>query len=223
MRSALLAWTVAAALILGSNVYAEPAATPVVEVDFTGPAVSPSHWTMILHQDGSGHFQSQWNMSSPAGLEEATAPDVDRGIQVSAEFAERVFQIAQRHNWFNQECESHLKVAFQGWKKLSYTGPQAQGTCTFNYSSDKEIEALGDALLAVSETLREGARLEMLLLHDRLGLDQEMEVLTQAARDGRAQQIGVIREVLERVAADEAVLDRVRKQARLLLAQTADK
>jgi hypothetical protein len=82
---------------------------------------------------------------------------------------------------------------------------------------------LGDALLAVSETLREGARLEMLLLHDRLGLDQEMEVLTQAARDGRAQQIGVIREVLERVAADEAVLDRVRKQARLLLAQTADK
>ena len=59
----------------------------------------------------------------------------------------------------------------------------------------------------------------MLLQHDPLGLDQEMEYLTQAAKDGRVQQVGAIREILERLADDQEVLDRVRKRARFLLKQ----
>ena len=146
-------------------------------------------------------------------------PGVDRDIQVSAAFAERVFGAAQRHNWFNESCESHLKVAFQGWKQFSYTGPQGSGSCTFNYSKDKEIQTLGDSLQAVAETILEGARLEMLLQHDRLGLDAEMEFLTEAVGDGRAQQVRAIQEILERLAQDDGVLERVRKQARALLAR----
>ena len=46
--------------------------------------------------------------------------------------------------------------------------------------------------MAVAETMMEGARLEMLLQHDRLGLDREMEFLTEAAKDGRMQQICAI-------------------------------
>ena len=96
-------------------------------------------------------------------------------MQVSAEFAERVFQTVRQHNLFNADCESHMKVAFQGWKKLSYSGPEGVGSCAFNYSKDKEIQALGDSLVSVAGTILEGARLEMLLQHDRLGLDSEME------------------------------------------------
>jgi hypothetical protein len=59
----------------------------------------------------------------------------------------------------------------------------------------------------------------VLLEHDRLGLDAEMEFLTEAAGDGRAQQIPVIRGILERLAQDETVLERVRKRARMLLAR----
>ena len=47
---------------------------------------------------------------------------------------------------------------------------------------------------AVAQTILEGARLEVLLQHDRLGLDQEMEFLTEALQDGRAQQICAIRD-----------------------------
>ena len=122
-------------------------------------------------------------------------PAVDRDIQVSAAFANRVFAAAQRHNWFNEACESHLKVAFQGWKTLSYTGPQGRGSCTFNYSKNKEIQNLGDSLEAVAETILEGARLELLLQHDRLGLDAEMEFLTEAVEDGRAQQVCAIQAI----------------------------
>jgi len=127
--------------------------------------------------------------------------------------------VAERSHWFDTACESHLKVAFQGWKKLSYTGPQGSGSCTFNYSKDKEIQATGDSLVAVAETILEGARLEMLLQHDRLGLDKETEYLVDAAQNGRAQQLCAIRDILTQLASDDAVMERVRKRARVLLAE----
>ncbi len=146
---------------------------------------------------------------------------MDRDFTVNAGFAAQVFAASGRHKRFNESCESHLKVAFQGWKTLTYTGPEGQGTCTFNYSKDKEIEELGQSMQGVAQTLLEGARLEMLLQHDRLGLDAEMEFLTDAAADGRAQQIGAIRGILERLAQDDEVLERVRRRAKSLLEHAA--
>ena len=215
------AWLALAALALAANGQTPAAADPVIQVDFSNPGLSPPQWTMTLRPDGTGHFRSQMGKPPDGGLREIDTPSVDRDFQVSAEFAERVFDAAQRHKWFNETCESHLKVAFQGWKTFTYTGPQGQGNCTFNYSKDKEIQTLGESMQAVAETILEGARLEMLLQHDRLGLDAEMEFLTDAAGDGRAQQLGAIREILERLASDDAVLDRVRKRARALLEHAA--
>jgi hypothetical protein len=193
------------------------AADRTVQVDYANPGLSPSQWTLTLHPDGAGHFRSQMGKAPVAEEHGIGTPAVDRDIQLSPDFARRVFDAAQRHNWFNEPCESHIKVAFQGWKTLSYTGPQGQGSCTFNYSRDKEIQALGESMEGVAQTILEGARIEVLLQHDRLGLDAEMEFLTDAAEDGRAQQIGAIRAILERLAQDDEVLDRVRKRARALL------
>jgi hypothetical protein len=191
---------------------------PVIRVDFSNPELNPGEWTLTLHPDGSGHFSSQ--MGAASGAEnEIEAPNVNRDVQLTPAFAGHVFDEAQHHNWFNEGCESHLKVAFQGWKTLAYQGPQGSGTCTFNFSKDKDIQALGDSLEAVAETILEGARLETLLEHDRLGLDKEMEFLVDAADNGRAQQICTIRGILVRLAEDDEVLERVRKRARLLLAQ----
>jgi len=58
----------------------------------------------------------------------------------------------------------------------------------------------------------------MLLEHDRLGLDQEMQAICERAKDGRMQQIFAIREILERLSNDGEVLDRVKKRAKELLA-----
>jgi len=197
------------------------ATDPVIQVDFSNPGLSPSQWTVTLHPDGTGHFRSHMGKAPDAQPVKIDTPGVDRDIQVSPSFAAQVFDQAQRHKWFNEPCESHLKVAFQGWKTFTYTGPQGQGSCTFNYSKDKDMEALGDTMNAVAQTMIEGARLELLLQHDRLGLDAEMEYLTEVAADGRAQQICAIREILERLAQDDEVLERVRKRARALLDHAA--
>jgi hypothetical protein len=212
-------WLALAALALAMHVHAASAADPVIQVDFSNPGLSPPQWTLILHTDGSGHFRSQMGKTPDSGLKQMETPGVDRDIRLSTQFARHVFDVAERHKWFNQPCDSHLQVAFEGWKTLTYTGPQAHGSCTFNYSRDREIEALGDSLVAVTETILEGARLELLLQHDRLGLDEEMEFLTEAVADGRAQQVCAIRDILERLAEDDQVLERVRKRARDLLAR----
>ena len=198
------------------------ATAPEFLIDFSHPGLSPSHWTLTLRPDGSGHFRSERGSVRGQGSQGIDAPDVDRDIQVSAEFAERVFETARRHKLSSSDCDSHLKVAFQGWKKLRLSGPDGEWDCEFNYSKDKEIQALADSLMAVAGTIVEGARMEVLLQHDRLGLDRETEYLVAAAGDGRVQQIGAIRGILEQLADDPAVMERVRKRAKVLLGKAGN-
>jgi hypothetical protein len=195
---------------------------PLFRVDFSNPGLTPSQWTLEFHPDGSGHFHSVRGNAVPQDFKVLEPPNINRDIQVSAKFAERAFQVAHRHKLFNSECESHLKVAFQGTKKLTYTGPEGEGSCEFNYSRDADIQSLGDSLIAVATTIIEGARLEALLQHDPLGLDQEIQNVQEAAGDGRAQQICSIRDILERLSEDPSVMERVRKRAKALLARASE-
>ncbi len=199
--------------------------SPQFQMEFSNTALSPSHWTLTLYPDGTGHFRSEKGNSGASALQSAQdsgeqiqAPDVDRDIKVSSKFADRVFQTAQQQGHFNPGCESHLKVAFQGLKKISYSGPEGVWSCEFNYSKDKEIQALGDSMLGVADTIMEGARLETLLKHDRLGLDSELEYLIEAAKNGRSLELRTISGILSRLAEDPDVMERVRKRARFLLA-----
>jgi hypothetical protein len=191
---------------------------PVIVIDYANPHLSPSHWRLTLHSDGSGQFVSEMGTvnDSPGKLR---TPDVSRDVQLTSTFTASVLETAKRHSWFNQDCESHLKVAYQGDKTLSYAGPDGRGSCTYNYSRDREIQTLGDNIGAVAETIIEGVRLEMLLQHDPLGLDKEIQNLVDAAQEGRAQQLCVIRPILERLASDDHVLELVRKRAKSLLAR----
>ena len=213
MKALFLAVALAA---FGTTAHGESGA--LFRVDFSNPGLTPAQWTLEFHPDGTGHFKSQRG-SAPADDPRAIeVANIDKDVQVSPKFAEHAFQVAQHHKYFRSECESHLKVAFQGTKKLSYTGPKGEGSCEFNYSKDNEIQSLGDSLVAVATTIIEGARLEKLLQHDPLGLDKEIQNVQEAADDGRAQQICSIRDILERLSGDPGVLERVRKRAKALLA-----
>lgn len=215
MRIALLAIT---AVLLATPAFTQQ--QPLVRVDFSNPGLYPSHWTLILHPDGSGHFHAEGG-NRPTDYSDTIEPGkIDRDIRLSSEFTSRIFKTVHDERILHNKCESRQKVAFQGLKKISYIGPDAEGGCEFNYSSHKEIQDLGDSLVAVGSTLVEGARLELLYQHDPLGLDKAIQFVVEATGDGRLQQICAIRGILERLEDDPKVLDRVRKQARLLLARS---
>ncbi len=193
----------------------------VFQVEYTNQGLIPARWTLSFDPDGRGHFRTERG-TAPRPEKEFEAPDQDRDVQLSGKFAGHAFEVAKQKRMFRSGCESRMKVAFQGIKKLSYSGPDGQGSCEFNYSKDAEIEGLGDDFISVANTLIEGARLQILMQHDRLGLDHETEMLTQFAADGRALQIGSIRDILERLAGDDSVMERVRRRARALLARAED-
>jgi hypothetical protein len=190
------------------------------KVVYSNPQLVPGLWMLEFHPDGTGHFRTERGAaSSGEGIE---AANIDRDVQLSGQFARHVFDVAEHKRLFTGGCDGHLKVAFQGIKRFSYTGPAGQGSCEFNYSKDPDIQSLSDALLSVANTLLEGARLQALLTYDKLGLDRETEILAESAAEGRAQQIGSIRDILERLADDPAVMERVKRRARALLARASD-
>jgi hypothetical protein len=214
MRAALLVF-VSPLLVL--PLFGQPG--EVLQVDFSNPGLTPPHWTMVIHPDGSGHFHSDRGGAPAAKLQTIEPVIVDRDFQLSEPFVDGLFATVHSHRLLNIRCQSREKVAFQGWKKISYKGPDGEGSCEFNYSSDKQIRALGDSLVSVASTMIEGARLELLLRHDPLGLYKEMEYVAEASEDGRLQQLGAIRSILKQLEDDPSVMEHVRQRARTLLAQ----
>jgi hypothetical protein len=191
-----------------------------VRIEFDNPGLVPAHWEIDLHPDGTGHFRSQ--RGTALRDHSIEAPDQDRDFRVSQSYAAHVFEAATAEHLFTKRCASHLKVAFQGTKTLSYTGPDGQGSCTFNYSEDKQITSLSDSLQGLAATLIEGARMEQLRLHDRLGLDAEMESYTAMLGDDRATEPEAIRSELEQLVNDESLLERVRQRAQKILSKAEE-
>ena len=207
-------WLALLALSFAATAWAD--SNGVVNVEFSNPGLYPAEWSLVLHPDGKGHFHAEGG-TKPSG-DVMSPAKIDRDVTLSEDFTRHIFQVVHDPHVLKGKCESHLKVAFQGLKKISYTGPDAQGGCEFNYSNNKQIQDLGDSLVAVGSTLIEGARLELLYQHDPLGLDKAIQYVVEASDDGRLQQICAIRGILERLEDDPRVLDRVRRRARLLLA-----
>ncbi|HEY2471772.1 MAG TPA: hypothetical protein VGI45_28560 [Terracidiphilus sp.] len=207
-------WLIVLAMAFASTARAD--SDSMVKVEFSNPGLYPAQWTLVLHPDGKGHFHAEGGIK-PAG--DTISPGrIDRDITLSEDFTSHIFHTVHDPRILHGKCESHLKVAFQGTKKISYSGPDAEGGCEFNYSTNRQIQELGESLVAVGSTVIEGERLELLYQHDPLGLDKAIQYIVEASDDGRLQQICAIRGILERLEDDPRVLDRVRKRARLLLA-----
>ena len=81
-------------------------------------------------------------------------------------------------------------------KQLSYQGPDGNGSCTYNWSKSGAIEKLTTIFESIAFTLEEGRRLAIEHKHDRLALDQELGVLLDAVKDGRALEVQCIQPVL---------------------------
>jgi hypothetical protein len=213
-------WALGLALAAGSLAgQAQPGA--VIRVEYSNPGLTPAKWAIEVHPDGKAHFHSDPGEQTAAELHTIEPGTLDRDIQLSQEFAAHAFATAHHHSLFAENCESHLKVAFQGWKTLHYSGADGEGSCGFNYSKNKEIQDLGESFVAVASTIVEGARLELLLQHDPLGLDKEMEFLKEAKEDGRLKEMCAIQPILNKLADDPEVMERVRRRARMLLVPCA--
>jgi hypothetical protein len=204
-----MAWAIVA---LGS-------AANAADIRFTyeNPKLQPPQYVLTVNEDGTGRFQSQAG-GPPGDNDTMPAEPQDRPIHISKSLREGIFAAARKNKLFAINCEDGGKnIAFQGKKTLAYEGAEGQGSCTYNWSKNAQINKLTDQFEAMATTLEEGSRLERQYEHGRLTLDAEMEVLEQMVHDGRAIEVENIAPILQKLANDEAVLQRVQRRARTLL------
>jgi hypothetical protein len=193
-------------------------APPGAQIRFTyeNPKLQPPKYVLTVDEDGSGHFRSDGG--GPSDGQSISSKPQDRPIHISRALRDAMFATARKSKLFAFSCDDGGKnIAFQGTKTLEYEGPEGQGSCTYNWSKNAQIDKLTDQFEAMAATLDEGDKLEREYEHGRLSLDSEMEILEQMVHDGRAIELENIAPILQTLAQDEAVLQRVQRRARALL------
>jgi hypothetical protein len=209
----------------GLVVPAHPAATPHVEFVFQRPGLPVPVYLLSIYDDAELDIYQGQEVAEPtpgSTIQPKPHPFM-RSFNLSAATRARIFKLARDLNYFNIACASKAKnIADTGTKTLSYSAPDAHGSCTYNYSENKDVQALTELLQGITETMDEGRKLDYLHRYDRLGLDAEIAYLAQEVTAGRALELGTIAESLRAIAADAEVMQRVRTRANSLLARLPD-
>jgi len=200
------------------GVGASPAASKM-SFDFADPALSPAAYHLEFDDHGVGRYHSEPGKAAPADAHQGGDQPFDQQIEVSVPLREQLLALANSRHLQSGDCESKKsKVAFTGNKTITYDGPGGHYSCTFNWSQDPQLMKAADDFIAISLTLQEGRRLRLYYLHDRLSLDGELETLANAVKNGTALEVENIREELEAISSDQAVMKRAQARAAALLA-----
>lgn len=197
-----------------------PVRQPEVEFHFERAGVSVPRFTLRVYEDGTGSYQADEAESASDGGEVryAAPKHIDRTLSLTPATTARIFKTARELRHFDMDCASKAKnIANTGKKTLSYAGSDGTGSCTYNYSDNKDVEMLTATFLAIALTLDEGRSLEHVHRYDRLGLDAETISLEQEAAAGRAIELETIAPVLNSIAEDMTVMQRVRLRVAKLL------
>lgn len=198
------------------------AASAEVSFQYERPGMPVPRFMLRVREDGTGSYQAEEAQGPLDGgtVRYAAGKQIDRTLKLTPATVAKVFKAARSLKYFEVDCASKAKnIADTGKKTLSYTGADGAGSCVYNYSENKEVAMLTKTFISIADTLDEGRRLEYLHRYDRLGLDAETIALTQAAAEGRATEFGTIAPVLTSIAADPAVMERVRLRVAKLLEQ----
>lgn len=206
---------------------AQPAPDATITFGFDRPGLPVPTFLLTLHRDGTGTYAatvlaptpdtSRYGAYAPATPVPPT--QITRPITLSAQTTAQLFEQVQSTHRFHGGCESKAKnIANTGAKTLTYSGPDGEGRCVYNYTEIKAVASVTDTFFAIAFTLDEGRKLEQAHRYDRLGLDQEMRYLVDAVHEGHAVELDTIAPVLTSIAQDTQVLERVRNRAAALLA-----
>jgi hypothetical protein len=190
--------------------------TPQIRFTYENPKLQPPKYVITVGEDGNGHYRSE--AGGTADGQSMSSEPLDRPIHISKALRDAMFAAARKSKLFAFSCNDGGKnIAFQGTKTLDYEGPEGKGSCIYNWSKNAQIDKLTDQFEAMAATLDEGSKLQREYEHGRLSLDSEMEILEQMVHDGRAIELENIAPILQTLAGDEAVLQRVQRRARALL------
>ena len=165
-----------------------------------------------VQPDGKTHFEG-----TPSPSEGDTDP-VEQDFVMSEANRQRIFEAAQKLNYFQGDFDSHLKrIAQTGSKTLTYQSSRVHGSSTYNYSQNPAVQQLTQLFLGLANTIDCGRRLAWSYRFDKLGLDQRLRELEQLQAGHQAEELSAIEPILRKIADDPNLMHISRQSAAHLL------
>jgi hypothetical protein len=198
-----------------------------VRFEYSRPGLPVPNFTLEVDEEGHGRYQATEVLAvSPkfaqyAGVasQQETKP-VDRTLEVSRGTLETIFRTTRTLNGFNISCASKAKnIANTGDKVLTYKSADGTGRCAYNYTENKNVDLLTNIFEGIAATLDQGRKLDFDHRYDRLGLDEDMNILAKGVEEKRVLELGNIFATLSSIADDTAIMQRVRQRASSLMEQ----
>jgi hypothetical protein len=199
-----------AVLLSAQNAASNPA-TITFTLDF--PASVPSHYSISIHQNGHGAYQSSARPSPDSDDESYESEFI-----VSPANRDRIFALAKQANYFTGKIDSgNRKLAFTGIKTLAFDDGAHKASADFNYSPIAAVQQLTAFFQSLASTLDYGRKLSYSHHYQKLALDEELKQIEAQARNDELGEIGAIAPVLQEIYDDTSVINVVRARAQRLI------
>jgi len=170
-------------------------------------------YTIEVAADGKSHFDGV-----PHPDETNDSDPVQQDFTLSDANRQKLFELAQKLNYFRGDFDSHLKhIAKTGTKTLQYQSTRTNGTTSFNWSQNPDVDWLARFFGGIANTIDAGRKLEFQYRFDKLGMDQRLKELVDLQADHRAEELEIIAPILRKIAADTNLMNISRESARKLL------
>jgi hypothetical protein len=213
----LILLALAALALWGKDAQQNPA-LPTITFDRVWEAYKPQNVTITVQSTGSTRYVSRNPFTPPdqAGAD----PDYLLDFTLSSRNQKKLFDDAREANYFNGDF-SYKKhaVASTGKKTLTYSDPVRHFTTTYDYSENKAIEEITNLFSGISNTIEHGRKLVYLHRFDKLGLEDELKGMENAAESHNLAELQIIAPTLKSIADDATVLNIARRRAKKMLAK----
>lgn len=171
-------------------------------------------YSIAVQSDGKSHFE---------GIPHADATNDSDAYQqdftMSGANRQKVFDLAQKLHYFQGDYDSHVKhVAQTGKKTLQYQSPQANGSTTYNYSQNPDMQQLTNLFSGIAMTIDFGRKLTYQYRYDKLGMDECLKQIEDLQASHGVEELRIIAPMLRKIWKDPNLMNISRESARRLLA-----
>jgi hypothetical protein len=189
-------------------------AQPVVRFSFDWSQGFPwQKYSIAVESDGKAGFEGV-----PHADDSSDSSPYHQDFTISEANRRKVFELAQKLNYFQGNFDSHLqRVAQTGEKTLQYQSPRVQGSTTYNWSQNPDVRELTSLFTGIAMTVDYGRKLAFQYRYDKLGIDQRLKELEGLEASHGVEELAIIAPMLRKIADDPDMMNISRESARRLL------
>ncbi len=189
-------------------------AEPVVTFTLDFPGSQPEHYAIRVPSGGLAHYESNGRLNADSEADDT----FDFDFAISSEMRTKIFALAAEAGYFQKDPDAHRKnIAFTGKKTLRYSDAGRTGESTYNYSANTAVQELTSLFQNLSATLEFGHRLDYDHHYQKLALNEELKRMEEMAHGRMLTELTAIQPILEKIVADQSVINVARVRAQRLL------